>query len=426
MAARNREPATATLEIPEEPRAKRICLEVGEADGHECVLVSEGGRVSIGSGRGNDIVLGDRTVSGRHCVVRSIDGRVFVDDLGSRNGVYVGGAKVCTAQLEPGACFVVGRVSIVVRSGTTSQGHRTTPLPRVVGESPAMMRVAEQVRRLAPLSVPVLVRGPTGAGKDLIARALHDLGPRAGGPFVALNVGALPRDLAAAELFGHERGAFTGAFAKRDGAFVAANGGTLFLDEVGELSHDVQVKLLRALEEGEVRAIGASKAARLDVRVVAATWAPLEQRIEQREFRLDLYHRLAVGCVTLPPLADRRSDIPALVEHFLKLSEAEVGRKRISSAALACLVAHPWPGNIRQLRNVVVRAALLAARETIGPTDVDNAIHEQPAPAARLTRDAAIEMVRKCSGKVSAAARACGVPRSTFRGWLQEEEGCEA
>lgn len=413
------EPGTGTVEIPRDSACRMFCLEVGESDRHECVAVPDGSEVRIGSSRSNDIVLRDRTVSSLHCVVGCSGGTLRVEDRASRNGVFLGGARVQAALLTPGSCFVVGRVAVVVRAGPVPEEQRIEPLPRVVGRSPAMMRAAAQVRRFAPLSVAVLVRGPTGTGKDLVARALHELGPRAQGPFIAINAGALPRELADAELFGHDRGAFTGAHVRRDGAFLSANGGTLFLDEIGELPPDVQVKLLRALEAGEVRAIGSSKPVQTNVRVVAATCAPLEQLVHDGRFRLDLYHRLAVGLVTLPPLSERRSDVPALVDHFLAMHVSECGQKKVSSAALACLAAQRWPGNIRQLHNVVMRAAVLSASETIGPGDVEAAMHEHPIAAPRLTRTAATALVRSYSGRIATAAKACGVPRSTFRGWLR-------
>jgi DNA-binding NtrC family response regulator len=423
MTIRN-EPATGTEEIPREPGSRMFCVEVGEGDRHHCVTVIDGCSVVIGSRPGCDLMLEDRTVSGQHCTLRCEGRRLWVEDDGSRNGVFVGGAKVKSAQLVSGACFVVGHCTVAVRSATAHEAEAepaVAPLPRMVGLSSAMLRVSAQARRLAPLSVPVLIRGATGTGKDLVARALHDLSPRREKAFVAINAGSLAKDLASAELFGHDRGAYTGAHVRRVGAFVAADGGTLFLDEVGELSFEVQVKLLRALEDGEVRPLGAHSATKVNVRVIAATWQPLEQLVAQGRFREDLYHRLAVGMITLPSLSHRRSDISALVEHFLTLCEQEIGRRRISSAALGCLVAQRWPGNIRQLKNVVWRAAILGTGELIGPAEIEMAIHENPAAAQRMSKSSALALVESCDGKVARAARMCGVPRSTFRGWLRAE-----
>jgi DNA-binding NtrC family response regulator len=425
MSMMNRnEPATGTEEIPREPGSRVFCLEAGEGERHHSVSVIDGCSVLVGSRPGCDLLLSDRTVSGLHCTLRCEGRRLWVEDNGSRNGVFVGGAKVKAAQLVSGACFVVGHCTVAVRTATTAAPEAkidVAPLPRMVGRSSAMARVAVQARRLAPLSVPVLIRGATGTGKELVARAVHDLSSRHDKPFIAINAGSLAKDLASAELFGHDRGAYTGAHVRRAGAFVAADGGTLFLDEVGELSHDVQVQLLRALEDGEVRALGAHTATKVNVRVVAATWQPLEQLVARGKFREDLYHRLAVGMIALPSLASRRSDISPLVEHFLKHCEQEIGRRRISSAALGCLVAQRWPGNIRQLKNVVWRAAILATGELIGPAEVEMAIHENPAAAQRMSKSSALALVESCDGKVAQAARMCGVPRSTFRGWIRAE-----
>jgi two-component system nitrogen regulation response regulator GlnG len=208
----------------------------------------------------------------------------------------------------------------------------------------------------------VLVTGESGTGKELLARALHDLGPRPGGPFVAVNCGALPRELAESELFGHERGAFTGAAMRRRGWFEEASGGTLVLDEIGELPIDLQPKLLRVLETGRIRRVGGAGEASVSVRVVAMTLRNLAQEAQRGHFRADLYYRLAGFELMLPPLRGRRGDIPLLVRHFLREIEREVGPREIDPAALAALVEAEWPGNLRELRNVVRRAAILSER----------------------------------------------------------------
>ena len=416
-----REPSTGTLEIDSQEPAQSYCLEIGEVHQTRAIPVRDGVTLTIGSHGRNDVVVRERTVSGTHCFVRCEKGCLWVEDRGSRNGIYIGGGRVPVARLAPGACFVMGRVTVAVRAW--SQDEEPTPeaepLPRVVGMSSAMIRVAAQTRRLARLSIPVLVRGPTGTGKDLVARALHELSPRSMRAFVALNAGGLTKELAEAELFGHERGAFTGAYTQKPGAFVAADGGTLFLDEIGDLSPEIQVKLLRTLEDGEVRPVGGTRSVRADVRVIAATCAPLERMVVDGRFREDLYHRLAVGMVTMPPLSERRSDISALTEHFLRLCERDVGQKMISPAALASLTAQKWPGNVRQLRNVVVRAAVMTASERVGATDIEAALREQPGSAVRLTPSSAKAVVDMHGGRVATAARSYGVPRSTFRGWLK-------
>jgi two-component system nitrogen regulation response regulator GlnG len=295
------------------------------------------------------------------------------------------------------------------------------PLPGVAGGSTVMRRVAEQVRRLARHSLPVLVAGESGTGKELVARALHSEGPRSRQPFVAINVTALPRELVETELFGHERGAFTGARARRAGAFVEAAGGTLFLDEIGDLPLDAQPKLLRALDGYEVRRIGSEGAGmRSDARVVAATHAPLERRVVEGSFRRDLFHRLECFVVHVPPLRERRVDIPAIVRELLRQIAPQVGRRTLSPAALARLAAHDWPGNVRELRNVLCRAADATATDSsIEADDVVRALRPRAGVRpSELSSDGARALLREHGGNMSAAARAARVPRTTFRKML--------
>ena len=229
----------------------------------------------------------------------------------------------------------------------------------IVGAAPALREAIQIALRVAPTRLPVLVSGESGTGKELFARVLHDFGPAPSGPFVAVNCGTLPRELADSELFGHERGAFTGAGTRKRGWFEEADGGTLVLDEVGELPLDLQPKLLRVLETGRVRRVGGMGEVSVRVRVVALTLRELPREVEQGKFRLDLFHRLAGFELALPPLRQRRADIPALVTLVLDQLAHEVGPRTLDPEALAVLVAHDWPGNVRQLRNVLCRAALL-------------------------------------------------------------------
>jgi two-component system nitrogen regulation response regulator GlnG len=233
-------------------------------------------------------------------------------------------------------------------------------LQAIVGQAPALRNVLGQAARVARTRLPVLVTGESGTGKELLARALHDLGPVASGPFVAVNCGALSRELAESELFGHERGAFTGAGARKIGWFEEASGGTLVLDEVGELPLDLQPKLLRVLETGRLRRVGGRGEIAVNVRVVALTLRDLRRDASRGLFRLDLYHRLA-GCeLRLPALRERPSDIAMLAEHFLAEMAPELGPRAIEVEAMARLLAHDWPGNVRELRNTLRRAAALS------------------------------------------------------------------
>jgi DNA-binding NtrC family response regulator len=289
-----------------------------------------------------------------------------------------------------------------------------------------MRALARRVHAYAALSAPVLIRGESGSGKEVVARALHAISPRKNGPFVAINLGALPRELAEGELFGHERGAFTGAMTTRAGVFELADRGTLLLDELGELPLDMQAKLLRVLETGEVRRLGAREGRKVDVRVVAATWAPLDERIAQGTFREDLYHRVAVLMLDVPPLRDRRGDVPAIAQAMLDRHRHELGVRVLSPAAASRLSAEPWPGNVRELRNVIVRAAAHASGDVIEVVDVARALGPKPtssSPPPRVQTKVevrnALELVRAHGGSIAAAARACGLPRETLRDWVR-------
>ncbi|RYE82075.1 MAG: sigma-54-dependent Fis family transcriptional regulator, partial [Myxococcales bacterium] len=325
--------------------------------------------------------------------------------------------------------FLAGGTVIAVVPGRCDEDDDASdepPLDGVIGQSLPMRRLARAVRKLAALRAPVLIRGETGTGKELVARALHQLGPRGRGPFVPINMGSISPDLADGELFGHERGAFTGAVASRLGAFESARGGTLFLDEVAELPPLAQSKLLRALENGEVRPLGTSQPRQVDVRVVAASWASLEELMPQGAFREDLFHRLAVLTVQVPPLRARPIDIALLARHFLASQASEVGSKTLTGGAISRLSAHPWPGNVRELKNVLLRAAVTAVEPSITSEHIDQALapfQSAPQPSLDQRRREAQRALDQHRGNRSGAARSLGVARSTFRDWVAPREG---
>ena len=307
----------------------------------------------------------------------------------------------------------------------------------MVGDSQAMREVAETIRRAGPTDATVLVTGESGTGKELAARAIHAESRRKGGPFVALNSSALPGELIESELFGHVKGAFTGADRDRTGVFEAANAGTLFLDEVGDLSPSAQAKLLRVIEEGRVTPVGTTASRPIDVRLVAATNRPLEELAAAGAFRPDLLYRLQVVTLRLPPLRERRADIPALAVHFIAELAARHDRpvRSLSAAARRALVAYDWPGNVRELRNVLERAVVLAdgdemdvsalpARVSSGSTavgPVDAALEGLPYTEARERAVEAFERsflaaaLERCGGNVSATARALGLHRQSLQ-----------
>ncbi|HEY6558221.1 MAG TPA: sigma 54-interacting transcriptional regulator [Polyangiaceae bacterium] len=420
MRASGGEVTLDTLELPREPVRGRWMLELGTAHGLMPVPIKSGQRLTLGSGIAACVRLEDRAVSRAHCTVTANEYGVTVEDLDSRNGVFVGGARVPSAMLHGRVnYFVIGRSVVNVRAECADDTLLLEEsLPGLIGNSAPMRRVATQVRLHASKRVPVLLEGESGTGKDVVARALHTLARRSGA-YLPLNVGALPESLSDAELFGHRRGAFTGAIASRSGAFEQAHKGTLFLDEIADLPPAVQIKLLRVVEDGQVRPVGAVEPIQVDVRIISASWASLPERVAEGRFRADLYHRLATVVIRLPPLRERKSDIPAISEVLLARMRTDVGPRRLSSSALARLVVHEWPGNVRELMSVLYRAAVASAEVEIAAHHLEfqgcTRISEK---AMSLSADEARELLARCGNNVSAAARAARVARSTFRAWL--------
>ncbi len=298
----------------------------------------------------------------------------------------------------------------------------------LVGGSPPMLELFELIRRIGRSSSTVLVIGESGTGKELIARAIHEGSTRKDGPFVAINAGAIPETLLEAELFGHEKGAFTGAHARRVGRVERAHGGTLFLDETGELPPMVQVKLLRFLQEREIERVGGRDVIPVDVRVIAATNSDLEKAIADGRFREDLYYRLKVVTIRVPPLRERGEDIPLLANAFLKRFREEAGAGRIrgfSPEALAALQAYVWPGNVRELENRVQRALVVASGSLITPADLEleSASHEEltlRSARDRIERKLVIEALVRCRGNVTQAAKEIDVTRPTFHALMNK------
>ena len=302
----------------------------------------------------------------------------------------------------------------------------------LVGAGPAMQRVFETIRRAADTDLTVLIRGESGTGKELVAQALHQRSPRASRPFVAVNCAAISRELVESELFGHERGAFTGATQRRVGRFESAHGGTLFLDEVGDMPPETQAKVLRVLQERRFERVGGTETVEVDVRVVAATHRDLETEVDGGGFREDLYYRLRVMELALPPLRERPEDIPALTGRFLGQLAERLGREpaQISDGALAALARHAWPGNVRELRNVVEQAAVMATG-AIGPDDLNLRDRHAPTRAAPVpgetfteSRQRAVEhweraylreALRQHDGNISRAAEAVGMARQSLQ-----------
>lgn len=326
------------------------------------------GRMVVGSGLQADLRLMDNAVSARHCEIRNQGGRVTVQDLGSKNGTWLQGARISSGELQVGQILRLGRVSLMLlEGGASAKGEPGEVLPGVIGASSKMRRLARQVRLLAQSDLTVLVVGQTGTGKELVARALHGLSHRRQATFVPQNCGALPEHLVESELFGHERGAFTGAQETRPGLFETAQGGTLFLDEIGELPLAQQPKLLRVLESRQVRRLGGRDLIPVNVRVVAATHAALPERILSGRFRRDLFYRLGEATVEVPPLEARREDIPLLVKRFVAElgGSCSMGVHGWETVPVEILEKRSYPGNVRELRNLVRRAAVLGWEQAL-------------------------------------------------------------
>ena len=385
-----------------------------------------GHEIIVGAHVHCQLVVDDPAISARHVRITAGPRGLVIEDLGSKNGVYLAGARVTNAVL-PGnhGRFRIGRSEILVEPSAAPSAAETPLLPGLIGSSAPLQRLAAEVRRVAELSAPVLVLGESGTGKDVVARAIHLLSGRRG-RYVPLNAGALGEALADSELFGHCRGAFTGAVQARSGAFEQADKGTLFLDEVADLAPSIQVKLLRAVEDGEVRQLGGSAPIQVRTRLVAATWAPLEQRVESGAFRADLFHRISTFVIRVPPLRQRRSDIPALCAGLLAQKREELGVRYLSAGALARLATYPFPGNVRELFSIVYRAAALAREREISELDIEAALPVLPAADIRVSALDARQLLQVHGGNVSAAARSARVARSTFRSWLRRQGGAAA
>lgn len=420
------------MEIPQPRENGPWLLEVAAPEASDIVRLEAGRALVLGSGPTADLRLGDPAVSSRHCAIRLGESGVEVSDLGSKNGVRLGSARLSSLLCGEGTSFVIGRTSVTVRRLSDDDEPSVEPrwlerrsgsddapeIPGLVGSSLAMRKVRREIFRHARARAAVLLQGESGSGKDVVAQALHALSGRAGA-YVPLNAGAFPDSLADAELFGHRRGAYTGAVSGRAGAFELAHKGTLFLDEVGELSPAVQVKLLRVVEDGAVRPIGATESLRVDVRLVAASWARLAERVRDGSFRADLFHRLSTVTIELPPLRRRKGDIVALSRVLLSRLADDVGEKRLTGAALARLLEYAWPGNVRELSAVLYRSAVAAPGSEIDASHVELPENAgSRAPAMPRAPERAEELLAEHHGNVSAAARAAGVPRSTFRAWL--------
>ncbi len=336
--------------------------------------------IKIGKRESNDLVVSDKTVSRNHMEIEYSSDSFLLRDLGSTNGTYLNGSKVKEAYLSPGDIIKVGNTTLEFVA--FDEKIKIEPSDReqygeMVGKSRKMRQIFSILEKISPTHATVIIEGETGTGKDLVARAIHENSLRKDKPFVVFDCSAVAPNLIESELFGHEKGSFTGAVKARRGAFEAANGGTIFLDEIGELTSELQPKLLRALEQREVKRVGSNVPIKIDVRVVCATNRNLRKEIEEGRFREDLYYRLSVVKVMLPSLRDRPDDIPPLVEHFLmksaynKNEDGSLKVTRVEDDALKMLSRYGWPGNIRELANVMERVSSFVEGDSMGKPQLD-------------------------------------------------------
>jgi DNA-binding NtrC family response regulator len=350
----------------------RLTAVSGPGAGRALAMASS--RATVGRHQTNDLVLDDARVSGVHLELRRVGDRVHARDAGSTNGTWLGPHRAIEIELAPGGELMIGStlLRLDIDEGAAPATLSTSgSFGELVGQSTAMRELFATLERIAPKNLTVLVQGETGTGKEEVARAIHARSPRTSAPFVVIDATALPESLAESLLFGHEKGAFTGADQRRTGLFEAANGGTVFLDEIGELPPPIQAKFLRVLERREVTRVGGTTPAKIDVRVIAATHRDLRHEIDAGRFREDLFFRLAQVRVVMPPLRDRPEDIPILCQRLLQqMTVTDEDPLLIEASALAHLQGQPWPGNVRELRNVLARAVALATAGTIRRGDV--------------------------------------------------------
>jgi DNA-binding NtrC family response regulator len=430
-------PRTLIVETKTTLKIRRCRLEVIQGAGVGTALVTEKERFRVGSHTSNDMVLPDRTASRQHFEIQYTDRGYLLVDLHSTNGTYLDGSRIERAYLKKGAQIGAGQT--LMRFAPIDEEIKVDPdvdgmLGEMVGHSAKMRQIFGLLKKVAPMDVSVIITGETGTGKELAARAIHSYSPRVKGPFEVLDCGAIQENLIESELFGHEKGAFTGADKLREGVFERANQGTVFLDEIGELRLDLQPKLLRVLEQREVRRVGGNDTLDVDVRVIAATHRDLQKEVAQGRFREDLYFRLNVINVHLPPLRQRREDIPVIVAKELAVPDivTRYGRKHFSDKALAALLAYPWPGNVRELMNVVSHVLTFSEHEEIGPDVLPPRILGQgkDAPLSfnehlsfKDAKDQVLEafereyltmVLKRCAGNITRAAKESGLHRKSI------------
>ena len=374
---------TELLKLEETPdvvslRKCQLVLVDGPARGKKFTLNKNS--LTVGKREGNDVVVPDKTVSRNHIEIEYTADSFILKDLDSTNGTFLNGSRVKHAYLSPGDLIRVGNTTmefVAFDEKVKIEPSDKTAFGAMVGKSRKMRQIFSILEKISPTQATVIIEGETGTGKDLVARAIHEYSSRKDKPFVVFDCSGVAPNLIESELFGHERGAFTGAVKSRRGAFEEAGGGTIFLDEIGELGLDLQPKLLRALEQREIKRVGGNVPVKIDVRVVCATNRNLRKEIQDGRFREDLYYRLSVVKINLPSLRERTDDIVPIIEHMLQTrpfnrnADGSLKVTRIDDEALKVITRYPWPGNVRELHNVVERAVSFVAGTSITRAELD-------------------------------------------------------
>jgi DNA-binding NtrC family response regulator len=434
--------------------------------------------ITLGAMEDNDVILRDDTVSRYHCKIIQEDTGYVLVDLRSTNGTFINKVRIREGYLRPGCTIGVGQQILKFNAREEQVEILPSDSDRcgdLIGRNARMREIYSIIEKISPTNTTVIIEGETGTGKEVVAQSIHNLSPRVKGPLIIFDCGAVPPNLIESELFGHEKGSFTGAVMTRQGLFELADGGTLFLDELGELPIDLQPKLLRALEQREVRRVGAAKSTKVDVRIIAATNRNLETEVREGRFRQDLYYRLSVVRLLLPSLRERPDDVPLLISHFLKTQKYNRGTdgesriKAVSPQAMSCLMSYEWPGNVRELVNVIERACSFSDSEIVQPDDLPEHVRdarartprpqthdgvspiyyggntpppqfESPRPGSDLTggdvtfkdakerwvssfeRDYIIALLKRHNGNISHAAREADIDRKYFRKLMKKYE----
>lgn len=417
-------------------RKTKLLIISGPLQGQEFIINKE--EFSIGSGKQNDLVLSDSAVSRRHCEISVTENGYQIRDLDSTNGTFVQGIRITSAFLNPGAEFQIGKTHVIF---CPLQEAREIPLSSneafgaMLGRSTAMRRIFHLAETYAPTDATIMITGETGTGKEIMAEEIHNHSPRAKRPYIVIDCASMAKELIESELFGHVKGAFTGANADRQGAFEIADGGTVFLDEIGDLSPELQPKLLRVLEKREIRRVGDNRIRKINVRIICATNRRLDEEVNAGRFREDLYYRLSVVQIELPPLRRRKEDIPLLSKKFLIDLHGKNAMSQVLhfDETMEVLKRHDWPGNVRELRNLIEVAFYASSR----PVDLSAFLglgrfipqpaesDEQPAfTADRPFKDAKNDLIEdfergylqdllnRNSSNISKSAREAGIERA--------------